>query len=113
MLLFAGRVSCATMRANQVRLCLSTVAYVVLRALRQYGLQETELAPAQCDTIRVKLLKLGAVVRVSVRKVWVSLSEAYPLREVFVRVWQKLRELVVAAVPAVAEPSNPAVVGTA
>src|SRR5262249_14697844 len=51
LMLFANRVSCATMRANQVRLCLATVAYVVLRALRQFGLAQTELAQAQCDTI--------------------------------------------------------------
>jgi hypothetical protein len=111
LMLFASRVSCATMRANQVRLCLSTVAYILMRALRQHGLAETELAPAQCDTIRVKLLKVGALVRVSVRKVWVSLSEAYPLREVFVRIWEKLRALVVTEVRA--QPSVPAVVGTA
>ena len=94
-MLFAHRVSCATMRANQVRLCLATVAYVVMRALRQFGLPETELAPAQCDTIRVKLLKIGGLLKVTARRVWVSLSEAYPFREVFVQVWEKLRSLVV------------------
>src|SRR5262249_48602669 len=67
--LFANRVSCATMRANQVRLCLATVAYIVLRALRQYGLAQTELAPAQAGTIRLKLLKLGALVPVTLRPV--------------------------------------------
>jgi hypothetical protein len=85
-MLFANRVSCATMRANQLRLCLATVAYILLRALRQFGLERTELAAAQCDTIRVKLLKIGAVVRVTVRRVWVALSEAYPLRAVFMQV---------------------------
>jgi hypothetical protein len=93
LMLFANRVSCATMRANQVRLCLATVAYLLMRALRQYGLAQTELAQAQCATIRVKLLKLGAVVRLSVRKVWVSLSESYPLREVFYAVVAALRRL--------------------
>jgi hypothetical protein len=91
LMLFADRVSCSTMRANQVRLCLATVAYIVLRALRQFGLAETELAQAQCDTIRVKLLKIGAVVRVSVRRVWLALSEAYPLQRVFVAVCARLR----------------------
>jgi hypothetical protein len=101
--LFADRTSCATMRANQIRLMLSTVAYVVLRALRQFGLQQTELAQAQCDTIRLKLLKLGAVVRITVRRVWLSLSESYPFRAVFVRVWENLRSLVTPApLPAVA-----------
>ena len=102
-MLFANRVSCQTMRANQVRLCLATVAYIVLRALRQYGLAETELAQAQCNTIRVRLLKIGAVIGVHVRRVTVALSEAYPLRELFVGVWEKLR--------AVAPGVRPAVVG--
>jgi hypothetical protein len=104
LMLFANRVSCQTMRANQVRLCLATVAYVLLRALREHGLAETELAQAQSDTIRVRLLKIGAVIRVSVRRVAVSLSEAYPLREVFVRVWAKLSALTI--------PPRPAVVGS-
>ncbi len=96
LMLFADRASAETMRANQLRLCLSTVAYVVMRALREFGLGETELAAAQCDTIRVKLLKIGAVIRVTVRRVWVALSEAYPLHELFVRVLKKLRDLTVA-----------------
>jgi Transposase DDE domain group 1 len=96
-MLFACRTSCATMRANQVRLLLSTVAYVVLRALRQFGLAQTELAAAQADTLRLKLLKIGAVLRFSVRRVWVALSEAYPFRDVFVQVWENLHRLVVPA----------------
>jgi Transposase DDE domain group 1 len=95
--LFAYRTSCATMRANQVRLALSTVAYIVLRALRQFGLPQTELAQAQCDTIRLKLLKIGAVVRISVRRVYVSLSESYPLRAVFERVYVNLQRILVPA----------------
>ena len=101
LMLFANRVSCQTMRANQVRLCLATVAYIVLRALRQHGLAETELAQAQCDTIRVRLLKIGAVIGVHVRRVTVALSEAYPLRELFVGVWEKLRALAPGVRPAV------------
>ena len=101
LMLFACRVSCATMRANQVRLCLATVAYVVLRALRQFGLAETELAQAQCATLRAKLLKIGAVVRVTVRKVWVALSEAYPYRELFLRVVERLSGLPARSAPAV------------
>lgn len=92
--LFADRTSCHTMRANQIRLLMSTVAYVVLRALREFGLRETELAAAQCDTIRLKLLKIGAVVRCSVRRVSVSLSEAYPFRDVFERVWRRIQMLI-------------------
>jgi hypothetical protein len=93
--LFACRTSCATMRANQVRLLLSAVAYLVLRALRQFGLAETEVARAQCDTMRLKLLKIGAVIRFTTRRVWVALSEGYPFRAVFVRVWENLRRLIV------------------
>jgi hypothetical protein len=98
--LFADRVSCATMRANQIRLCLSTVGYIVMRALRQFGLAQTDLAPAQCDTIRLKLLKIGAVIKFSFRRVCVALSEAYPLRDLFCRVVEKLRALPLLPVPA-------------
>ena len=98
--LFADHLCCETMRANQVRLYFSTVAYVVLRALREFGLKETPLEGAQCDTIRVRLLKIGALVRVSVRRVLVSLSESYPWREVFARVWANLRRLVMPPRPA-------------
>ena len=168
-MLFAQRLSCATMRANQVRLYMVTVAYILMRALREFGLREPApaaamagaaaevsaapaaamagaaaevsaapaaamaeaaaevsaatvvevvqtgagevaaapaaaatarpvvrtLAAAQCDTIRVQLLKIGAVVKVSVRRVVVALSESYPWREEFVRVWQNLQRLVV------------------
>src|SRR5258708_37589697 len=66
--LFADRTSCRTMRANQLRLWLSSAAYVLLAALRQHGLKGTSLAQARCDTIRLKLLKIGAVVRVTVRR---------------------------------------------
>jgi hypothetical protein len=88
--LFADRTSCKTMRANQLRLMLSTVAYVILRALREHGLRDTPMACARADTIRLKLLKIGAVIRVSVRKVWVSLSQSYPWQETFAQVWRNL-----------------------
>jgi hypothetical protein len=91
--LFADHLPCETMRANQLRLYFSTVAYVVLRALREYGLKDTPMAKAQADTIRVRLLKIGARVRVSVRRVLVSMSEAYPFQELFARVWANLRAL--------------------
>ena len=102
--LFADRASCATMRANQIRLCLSTVAYVLMRALREFGLHDTELADAQCDTLRVRLLKIGAVVRVSVRRVWLALSEAYPLQALFRRVVERLSQLAIAPWPQAASP---------
>lgn len=104
--LFADRVSCQTMRANQVRLCLSTVAYLVMRALRQFGLKGTEMAQAQCDTIRVKLLKIGATIHVSVRRVVLSLSEAFPFQGFFQQAWQNLRNFCVTAIAQETEPPS-------
>ncbi len=78
--LFADRTSAGAMRANQLRLWFSGVAYVLLHALRTQALAGTELAAAQCDTLRCKLLKIGAVVRVTVRKVWIAFSESCPIR---------------------------------
>jgi Transposase DDE domain group 1 len=95
--LFADRTCCETMRANQVRLYLSTVAYVVMRALREYGLKDTDMAQAQCGTMRERLFKIGAVVKVSVRRVVVAWSEAYPFQELFRKVCDNLRRLVVPA----------------
>ena len=88
--LFADRTSAATMRGNQVRLFCSSIAYVLLEALRRLGLAGTELAAAQCQTIRLKLLKIGALVRVTVRKVWVKMSSGCPYAEVFRRVHANL-----------------------
>jgi hypothetical protein len=101
--LFADRTSCHTMRANQLRLWLSSVAYVLLQTLREHGLHDTPLAQAQCDTIRLKLLKIGALVRVTVRRVWFSLAESYPYQALFARVFenlQKWRPLPATAAPA-------------
>ena len=89
--LFADRTSCHTMRANQLRLWLSSAAYVVLQALRQFGLKDTPLAEARCDTIRLKLLKIGARVTVSVRRVFFALAESCPYRGLFAQVWNNLR----------------------
>jgi len=88
--LFADRTSCATMRANQLRLWFSSVAYTLMQALRRLGLKGTKLAKAQCGTIRLKLLKIGAAVRVTVRKVWVSFSESYPYQQLFRQVYENL-----------------------
>src|SRR3954452_1053334 len=88
--LFADRTSAATMRGNQVRLFFSSIAYVLLEALRRLGLAGTELACSQCQTIRLKLLKIGALVRVTVRKVWVKLSSGCPYADVFRRVHANL-----------------------
>jgi hypothetical protein len=83
--LFADRTSAGTMRANQIRLFFSSIAYVLLNALRRPGLAGTELARAQCETIRSRLLKVGALVRVTVRKVWVPLASSCPYAAVFRR----------------------------
>jgi hypothetical protein len=91
--LFADRTSAATMRANQVRLFCSSIAYVRLEALRRLGLAGTELAEAQCLTIRLKLLKIGALVRVTVRKVWVKMSSGCPYADVFRQVHANLSRL--------------------
>jgi hypothetical protein len=91
--LFADRTSCATMRANQLRLWLSSVAYTLLNALRRLGLSGTALAKATCQTIRLKLLKIGAQIRVTVRKVWVHLSESYPYQGIFRQVYSQLSRL--------------------
>ncbi len=88
--LFADRTSCATMRANQLRLWFSSVAYTLMQALRRLGLKGTKLAKAQCGTIRLKLLKIGAQIRVTVRKVWVSFSESYPYQQLFREVYENL-----------------------
>jgi hypothetical protein len=90
--LFADRTSAATMKANQLRLWLSSVAYTLLQALRAV-LEGTELERATCGSIRTKLLKIGAAVRVSVRRVLVSLSSAYPLQELFAKVHERIRML--------------------
>ena len=89
--LFAKRTSCRTLRANQRRLWLSAVACVLLNAIRQFGLKNTELQEAQCDTIRLKLLKIGDRVRLSVRSVWLSLSAAYPWSHLLVQTMDNLR----------------------
>jgi hypothetical protein len=76
--LFADRTSTATMRANQLRLYFSSFAYVLMHGLRRLGLDGTAHAKSQSTTIRVRLLKIGARIRVTARKVWLSFSEAYP-----------------------------------
>jgi hypothetical protein len=76
--LFADRTSAATMRANQLRLWFASMAYVLVEALRRIGLVGTRFADATCGTIRLKLLKLGALVRISVRRVKIAMASACP-----------------------------------
>jgi hypothetical protein len=89
--LFADRTSTATMRSNQLRLYFSSLAYVLLQYLRQFGLRGTELARAQCGTIRLKLLKIGALVSVSVRRIRFRLASGYPYAQLFAQVSANLR----------------------
>jgi DDE family transposase len=89
--LFADRVSAATMRANQMRLYLSAMAYILVSGLRRLGLSTTELAQAQVSTIRTKLLKIGAQIRVTVRKIWVSMASSYSWPRLYQQVWTNLR----------------------
>ncbi|MBD0320444.1 MAG: IS1380 family transposase [Gemmatimonadetes bacterium] len=88
--LFADRTSAHTLRANQLRLWFASAAYVLLNLLRHFGLKGTELERAQAGTIRLKLLKVAALVRVSVRRVVLSLSAAAPVRDLFARIAQQL-----------------------
>ena len=89
--LFAGRVSAATMRANQLRLYLSAAAYVLMSAFRRLALSGTAWARAQCETIRSQLLRIGAQVRITARKVWISIASSYPHWHVFAHAHQQLR----------------------
>ena len=89
--LFADRVSAESIRANQLRLYLSAMAYVLVSGLRRLGLKATELATAQVTTIRLRLLKIGALVRVTVRRVWISLPRSYPWPDLFSRVHHALQ----------------------
>jgi hypothetical protein len=79
--LFADRTSAATMRANQLRLWFASMAYVLLCALLRIGLSFTQFAKASCGTIRLKLLKIGALVTLSVRRVKIAMASAYPWQD--------------------------------
>lgn len=89
--LFADRVSASTLRANQLRIYLSVMAYTLMNGLRRLGLQATAMATAQVGTIRLKLLKIGALIKVTVRKVWVRMASSYPYQALFSQVLRQLR----------------------
>jgi hypothetical protein len=89
--LFADRTSAATMRANQLRLWFAAMAYVLLCALRRIGLAHTQFAEATCGTIRLKLLKLGALVRISVRRIKFAMASACPWQDEFALAHIRLR----------------------
>ena len=89
--LFADRTSAHQMAVNQLRLWFSSFAYVLMEELRRLGLAGTALARAQCDTMRLKLLKIGARIRVTSRRVWVMLSSAYPHKVLFLHAFEQLQ----------------------
>ena len=88
--LFADRTSAATMRANQLRLWFASMAYVLVCALRRIALQQTQFAKATCGTIRLKLLKIGALVRISVRRITFAMASGYPHQRDFARAHAEL-----------------------
>ncbi len=88
--LFGDRASAGTMRANQIRIWEAGVAYLLICELRRTGLVGTELERAQAGTIRTRLMKVGALVTISVRRIRIALSSAFPLQEVFFQVLANL-----------------------
>jgi hypothetical protein len=91
MCLFAYRLSTEEMKGNQLRLYLSALAYTLVEALRRLALKGTEWAEAQVDTIRLRLFKIGALVRISARRVWLELSSTYPWKQIYARAFDTLR----------------------
>jgi len=89
--LFADRTSSTSFRANQTRLYFSSIAYLLLEALRRIGLAGTDMAQALCSTIRTRLLKIGARIRVTVRRIWVAMAQACPYAQLFRRAVANLR----------------------
>jgi hypothetical protein len=91
MCLFAYRLSTEEMKGNQLRLYLSGLAYTLVEALRRLALKGAEWAEAQVDTIRLKLFKIGALVRISARRVWLELSSTYPWKQIYARAYDARR----------------------
>jgi hypothetical protein len=91
LMLFANRTSSAKMRANQMRLYFSSIAYVLMQTLRRTGLAGTDMENAQCNTIRLKLFKIGARIKKTVRKIWIAYAEKYLYADIFRQVYQNLQ----------------------
>jgi len=91
--LFADRTSTATMRGNQLRLYFSSISYILMHELRRLALKGTDLEQAQCTTIRLKLLKIGAQIHVSVRRVWIRMAAGYPYKEAFQKAFDHLQQI--------------------
>ena len=81
------------MRGNQLRLYFSSIAYILMHDLRRLALKGTDLERAQCTTIRLKLLKIGAQIHVTVRRVWIRMAAGYPYQFLFDHVLANLRSL--------------------
>lgn len=91
--LSSDRTSTHTFEGNQLRLWFASLAYVLIQALRQHCLAKTELAQAQVGTIRTQLLKLGAQVKLSARRILISISSGCPFQDVFTIAYRKLQTL--------------------
>jgi hypothetical protein len=91
--LFADRTSTATMRGNQLRLYFSSIGYILMYDLRRLALKDTDLERAQCTTIRLKLLKIGAQIQVTVRRVWLRMAAGYPYKDVFQQAFDNLQQI--------------------
>jgi hypothetical protein len=89
--LFAYRLSTEEMKGNQLRVYLSALAYTLVEALRRLALKGSEWAEAQVDTIRLKLFKIGALVRISARRVWLEMNSFYPWKHIYTRAFDALR----------------------
>jgi hypothetical protein len=89
--LFADRMSTEALRSNQLRLYLSSMAYVLVHALRRLGLQGTEWAQVQVHTIRLRILKIAAQVRITARRIWILYTSSYPWKDLYHTVWSALR----------------------
>jgi hypothetical protein len=91
--LFADRTSTGTMRGNQLRLYFSSIAYILMHDLRRLALKGTELERAQCTAIRLKVLKIGAQIHVTVRRVWIRMAVGYPYKEAFQQAFDNLQHI--------------------
>jgi hypothetical protein len=91
--MFADRTSTATMRGNQLRLYFSSIAYILMHDLRRLALKGTDLERAQCTTIRLKLLKIGAQIHVTVRRVWIRMAAGYPYKAAFEQAFNNLQRI--------------------
>jgi len=89
--LFAGRTSCHRWWPNQFRLLLSSLAYILLESIRRLALQETELAHAYVGTLRLKLIKIGAVILRNTRRIRFLLASSYPYQKLFSHICAKLK----------------------